>query len=363
MDDIDEMVNAAQVVAQWRLPRARSVAVVTNSGGTAALAADELGDSDIKIVESMEISAENDLMTDRWIAAGGERGVAIADLGKRRSGGEFDAAREVLHCLAERRDVGVAIIAVGPTVDLTSWGQVIVEAVSSSSMPIVVAVLPGSAADGLRRLLSASGIVFMDSLSGAIRVAKGILDGIDHEVGDDEGVTAQKDVRSEWETSGQIQAAEIVDPILERFKRWMPPERKVSDHEGSIAATKELGYPLVIKATDIPVAHRGVAGLVEVGVRSERRAAASHRDHWPACDRHRRIEFAQFYNPNRRGSRPRTSGWSGWIRLRGRHCGRNQEASSRKSMTAWLSVSLPIRWKKRRRLPSRHCDWLQPTSG
>jgi succinyl-CoA synthetase beta subunit len=109
----------------------------------------------------------------------------------------------------------------------------------------------------------------MDSLSGAIRVVKGILDGIADEVGDDEGATPHKDVGSEWETSGQILAPEIIDPILERFKNWMPPERKVSDHEGSVAAAKELGYPLVIKATDIPVAHRGVAGLVEVGVRTE----------------------------------------------------------------------------------------------
>jgi acetyltransferase len=268
--DYDELIEQTQLLLHAPLPAGRRVGVVSHSGGIGAHLSDLLG------VEGLEVPPFAEA-TRRCIAEVlGERGSAgnPADLTTFTFGPTLEP---ILEALIADPGLDALLLATQGTDELAGR---IVAASRSTSKPIAH-VWTGSqtATEGLPTLRAAGIPVFALPTGGARGLA---------------ALVRRAEARARQATPAPQALAGThgrLDPTLSgalsepQSKRLLagwgiqaPPERLCSSVEDALAAARELGYPVVVKASSPALPHKSDLGLVRLDLRADGEVEQAYHD-------------------------------------------------------------------------------------
>jgi acyl-CoA synthetase (NDP forming) len=270
VDDLDELFEVAELLGHGRLPKGRRAFVVTDSGGEANLVADharwqglELPRPSPRLVERLQARWPNFSYignpVDPW-------GVDA----------DFEPLYEEILRGAAEEDVDIVAVALDK---VTPWagenelelgvaaGRSLADATSTrDKIPVFLTLhATGPAAEQVRKPLRAEGVPLLHGLRPAlVALAKAAWwrawrprspVAHDHEPAP---VTYFEDgpILSE-RASRQVLAAYGI-PVVEGVV--------APDEDAALAVADRIGYPLVMKADTLAVAHKAAAGLVITGV-------------------------------------------------------------------------------------------------
>ena len=273
VDTLEQLFDTAQVLSHQPLPQGRRLAIVSNGGGPAILAADACDSFGLEVPELSEA-----LQAELRALSSPEATVRNPiDLVASASAHHFDAALRAL--LASDEVDAVLAIFVPPMVTNTDDVARAIVGAADGSKPVVACFLgqegvPESLRDDGRAIPS---FAFPESAVRAIgRVAEhaawlrrepGIvpdLPGIDLEAGGavvDAFLTAHPD-------GGWLDAEDALR-LVRAFGVPVVASRQVHSADEAVAATRALGLPVALKAASGALVHKTDVGAVRLGLASD----------------------------------------------------------------------------------------------
>jgi len=262
--DLDQFPSMVASALLGHFPTVDAIAVVTNSGGAAAIAADradELGvplavlgaKAQAKVLENLPAFAHG-------LPVGNPIDVTAQSMQR-----PF-AMVDIADALAEDPAVGGVILAVpssgGPNGG--TWVDRMIELTHSSPKPIVAVILAGQEADGLRDRLRAGGVPVMSSPAAAVEalhlLRRFALAPTSAEIGQvaPSALPSIPLPTSFTENSTLAWLAQYGVPVAEQRLVATAPEAAI--------AADEVGYPVAVKISSPDILHKTEVGGVILGL-------------------------------------------------------------------------------------------------
>lgn len=273
--DLDQFPPTVAAALLGHFPTVDAIAVVTNSGGAAAIAADradELGvplaqlgaEVQARVKENLPEFAQNQPVVNPIdvTAQSMQRPFAMVD---------------IVDALVSDPAVGGAIHAVpssgGPHGG--QWVDRMIELVHTSPKPIVSVILAGQESDGLRARLRAGGVPVLSSPAAAVetlallrRFARAATsDEIAASVAPDSTAIALPQATTENATLTWL--AEYGIPVAQ--------QRLAAGPDEAVTAADAIGYPVAIKISSPDIPHKTEVGGVALGLTDAESVAAATR--------------------------------------------------------------------------------------
>lgn len=264
VDDIDELVDTAWLLARQLPGAVDEIAVYCSSGGAAALTADMIGQHRIGLTQFRPETTR--VLSDKfpsYAAVGNPVDTTAAILAQR---GLFD---ETL--LEVCRDPGVALtvlpIAIEYGAVTVEIAQAVLRVQARSPVPILPIWMSDRTSEGFD-LYVRHGIVPARSVGKAIKAVRRWLD---------HGRWRRRPDRLDWQPWPTLGLTPQPGPPLHmtehEAKRWLarhgvpvPESALATSREEALAAAQVLGYPLVAKVASADIAHKTEVGGVAVGL-------------------------------------------------------------------------------------------------
>jgi acyl-CoA synthetase (NDP forming)/GNAT superfamily N-acetyltransferase len=260
-----DLFAVARVLLHQPIPKGRRVAVICNSKGATTLAVDACERAGLEPAHTIAMT---------WQAGPGDYRSAVA------SG-------------LSREDVDAVVVVYAPPIQerRTDVGAAVAESIAAharsgeDAKPVVATFLGG----GLQPTFSTDAVTIpLFEFPGDAARVLGLIAQHGEWLGRDEGVVFDVD-------PGEVQTARaVVDSILAREPRgaWLDRDEaatlfraagfNVADHrtidsdEDAIAAARDLGYPVVLKATGVERFHRGEGGGVALDLHDDDAVRSSY---------------------------------------------------------------------------------------
>ncbi|HEV2282416.1 MAG TPA: acetate--CoA ligase family protein [bacterium] len=264
-DDPDGMILAADVLGRWRAPGADRVAVLSPSGGGAAVAVDRVTEAGIGLA-ALQPGTKQAL---REILLPPQADNPI-DLGGRRDGDPVATAERAMSLLAGDAGVGAVLVALTTVPLYEDTTRALASAGLRSGKPVLFAVTPGSAADGPRRILRDLGCRYYDRLDDALRVAK--LWVAYHRTPPGVPAAARRPALAAGarEMLRRLPAGALTAPevraVLDAYGIPVAEEQVAAGVEEAVSAAASLGYPVALKALCRGLVHKSDVGAVHLGL-------------------------------------------------------------------------------------------------
>jgi acyl-CoA synthetase (NDP forming) len=263
MDDLDAMVLLASSLGRYPGRAVRSACLITTSGGGGAIASDRLAERGVPLTE---FAPATQAALTQWYSPGQANNPI--DLGGRLPGGEaVDVADTTMTIAADdpAHDVLLPLITTAPM--LANTVGKMADAAAARGKPCLFIMAPGHAADGARQALIERRIPFADSLDEAVRAVHawhtmpnaGVRPTVTRPVGLPE--TAPP-------VTGQLDPV-AVEGLLAAYGLPLVPQKICRDHASALAAAREMGFPVVLKAVAAALVHKSDAGGVVVNIATE----------------------------------------------------------------------------------------------
>jgi acyl-CoA synthetase (NDP forming) len=270
LDDFDAMVLLAAGLVRHPHRKVRSVAIVTTSGGAAAIAADRL--AAVGVALTRLAPATEAALAQHY--SPGQAGNPI-DLGGRLAGGEGDDVADITMALVAAdpaEDAALTLLTTSPT--MASTAAKLADAALAGGKPALFVMAAGAAADASRADLVQRGVPFTDSLDEAIRALCGWIE-----------CSAYQPPALPVRPPGQPAApprigsgaldADAVARLLTAYGLPVADQQLCADGDAAAAAAERLGYPVALKATGSGIVHKSEAGAVALGLASAAALAAA----------------------------------------------------------------------------------------
>ncbi len=288
-----DLLNVSMALDWLTPPSGNRVAIVTNSGGPAALASDSLSAQGLSLA-SINPEVQTELKSKLNPAA--QTANPVDMLGGATENEYAHALKLVLE--DENVDMALAILVPQALVDPSKVAEAIVGAAGSSEKPVVACLMGDVSIGEAHKILHANHVPMVDYpemtgvMLGALyrrslqQTSKDLVQGSEVKVNHHEAEKVFKEYPEKryW---GESQTRTVLNaygfPLV----------------EGGLAASKNevfklannLGYPLVMKAASDDILHKSDAGVVEVGIRNEKELEAAYQNI---------LEHAKAYNPDAR---------------------------------------------------------------
>jgi acyl-CoA synthetase (NDP forming) len=274
-DDIDIMAEAAAALSHWPVPARDAVAVMSSSGGGAAVLADRLAASGIPVAT---LSRSTVASLSRALNPIGRQ--AIIDFGRRQEGKPALDSAELCNVLMSDPAVGAGVFSLTVTPAMTERCEAVASAAKRQGKLIVATMFPGSATDDYIAPLRAGHIPCLPHVDSALRLLHLLRQAYP---GSAPGPSARRASVSGAarhtrgrRLSGGWMPMEGVVALLAEFGVPQPPAGFATSAEAAVALAERLGYPVVLKAVIPGVVHKTDAG----GVALDLRDAARVRTAW-----------------------------------------------------------------------------------
>jgi len=264
-DDPDGMILAADVLGRWRARGEDGLAVLSPSGGGAAVAVDRVTEAGIRLA-ALQHGTKQALL-EILLPPQADNPV---DLGGRRDGDPIATAERAMSLLAGDAGVGAVLVALTTVPFYEDTTRALASAGLRSGKPVLFAVTPGSAADGPRRILRELGCRYYDRLDDALRVAK--LWTAHHRTppGSPSAAVRPALAADAREMLRRLPAGTLTAPevraVLEAYGIPVARESVAAGVEEAVAAAESLGYPVALKALCRGLVHKSDAGAVRLGL-------------------------------------------------------------------------------------------------
>jgi acetyl coenzyme A synthetase (ADP forming)-like protein len=277
-DTLEELFDVANLLAHQPMPRGRRVAILTNAGGPAIMAADACEARGLQIVS---LGEETRAALREFLPAAASVGNPV-DMLASASGEHYRRAIELL-----LRDEGVdslLVIFIPPLVTETAEVAAALRAATRETFgkPVLASFMAAQGAPP--ELGTIPAYVFPESAATAL--ARAVLHG-EWRARPAGGTPTLADIR-------RCDAQAVVEHVVERGGGWLEPTEaqevvraygikvaeivSVTREDDAVAAADAMGYPVVLKASGPGILHKSDVGAVKVGIAD----AASLRDCWRA---------------------------------------------------------------------------------
>jgi acyl-CoA synthetase (NDP forming) len=258
--ELDDLVPMTAAAVLGKLPSTDGFAVVTSSGGAAAMSADradEVGDplADLGPETQRLVAAELPSFAQGEVVRNPID--VTAQSMQRRT-----AALTIAQALVDDPAVGAVVYALpsGGGADGVPWTQELVQLVRNSPKPVVSVILSGQESDRLRGDLRAGGVPVLSSPARAVDALHALrrlaLTPVTTAEGTDtEPVVPLPNRSSEHAALAWLGAhgVPVVEPIL------------AADPAAAVAAADKVGYPVAVKISSPDIAHKTEVGGVVLG--------------------------------------------------------------------------------------------------
>ncbi|MCC7273350.1 MAG: acetate--CoA ligase family protein [Alphaproteobacteria bacterium] len=260
-DDPDGMVRAADLIRRWPRPPGAGIGVLSPSGGGSGIGVDRVSEAGLRVAELC--AATKGKLLQVLLPPQADNPI---DLGGRRSGDSVGVAGQCAAIMAGDPDVGIMFIVLTTVPFYEATTKALAEAALASGKPVVVAVTPGSAADGPRRVLREVGCPYFDTV--------------------DDGLRALRLLTARHESLALPPAAErpagpapagpppaagrLTEPeakaLAARYGVPVTRETLAASADAAVAAAAAIGYPVVLKGVARALVHKSDMGVVRLGL-------------------------------------------------------------------------------------------------
>jgi acyl-CoA synthetase (NDP forming) len=270
-DDIDIMAEAAAALTRWPVPEPKSVAVMSSSGGGAAVLADRLDSAGLEIATLRPGTVSSIALTLNPIGRS-----AVIDFGRRQEGRPPLDSAALCNTLMADPGVGAGLFSLTVTPAMTERCEAIVAAAHEQGKLIVATMFPGSATGDCMKVLRAGDIPCLPHIDSAVRLLKLLWQA---------GPSRPDRVRKIGERTARRRPAagtrlpwlpvDEAMALLDRYGIPCPPGSLATSKEEAVARATELGFPVAMKIADPALVHKSDAGGVILNVADAGAVAAS----------------------------------------------------------------------------------------
>jgi acetyl coenzyme A synthetase (ADP forming)-like protein len=294
VDTIEELFDAANILARQPIPAGNRVGIVTNAGGPGILAADALEANGLVIPELS--AALQEQIGARLPAEASSRNPV--DLIASGGPGEFEHATSLLLESGEVDAVMVIYVPVSPEGARDVAGAIARSQRSHEGEVTMLSVFmqTGDAAQHIGGTDGGRAVpTFLFPESAALALARAVRHGEWRQR--DPGVEARLDGAVETEIRGLVEAAlssvpdeggwldpDTVDLILEKAGFRVPRSKFVAVEDEAVKAAAELGGPVVLKVVSESALHKSDVGGVVLGVEGDDEVRRAFRQVTTAVD-------------------------------------------------------------------------------
>ena len=286
VQDYDELLEVAQLMAHNRKPQKRGIAVVSHSGGISSLTADMLGVAGLELPALSTAARDgiNGILKDfGWAAnpadvTGFARGEHFPQIMRHMidepevgtlviaSAGAGDQGEQVVD-LRNRTDKNVAFFFTASRNDAAALGKL-----KSANIPIFYS--PQKLASGLKSLIDYH--AWRDDYLAAGRASALPLTRSQATAVDEKLRAPGRSTLSESESKAVIAAWGIAGAR----------EVLATSAGGAVEAAQQLGYPVALKVDSPDIPHKTEAGVVRLGLRSEDEVRSAYDDVMASAKKH-----------------------------------------------------------------------------
>lgn len=267
-DSAEAAVLCADALARHGAPKAEGLAVVSSSGGAAVLASDAVATERRLAVARLSAPTRDALaeMTDDPSAA------AMIDFGGFRRPFVLGEIVRTLNLLADDPAVGAMVYVMTPQPLMDEIAEAIA-ALEARGVPVAMVSTAGSVARTAHAALRARGIPVHTGMDDALRVLRALFDHRRSRESDRAGAAVAVDAAAVAAATRGLGPGLLTEPEAERLlaAAGVPfaAGRLVGDLDGALAAARDIGYPVVLKAVARGLVHKSDAGAVSVGIADE----------------------------------------------------------------------------------------------
>lgn len=272
-DDIDIMAEAAAALTRWPVPAPRSVAVMSSSGGGAAVLADRLDSAGVQIATLRPGTVSSIAQTLNPIGRS-----AVIDFGRRQEGRPPLDSAALCSTLMADPGVGAGLFSLTVTPAMTERCEAIVAAAHEQGKLIVATMFPGSATGDCIKVLRAGDIPCLPHIDSAVRLLKLLWQagpsgpGRARKIGER---TARRRPATGTGTGLPWLPVDEAMALLDRYGIPCPPGALAASKQEAVARATELGFPVAMKIADPALVHKSDAGGVILNVGDADAVAAS----------------------------------------------------------------------------------------
>ncbi|WP_342641415.1 acetate--CoA ligase family protein [Rhodoligotrophos ferricapiens] len=262
LDDPDGMLLLADMLVRYGPPKGDGIGVFSPSGGGAGIGVDRIAESGLRLAELRPETKERlrglllPPQADNPIDLGGRLGPDVA--------GSSD---EIIEVFAGDPDVSASLIMLTTTPRYEAAATEIARGFMAAGKPFVLAVMPGSAADGVRQALREISCPFVERVDDAIRMLKGYMSLLERHVASTAPQRPAGLPSSPQVLSGPLLEHEV-KALLQAYGVPVAQEAFSPNPDEAVSAAERIGYPVVMKVVAEGLVHKSDIGGVRLNITS-----------------------------------------------------------------------------------------------
>lgn len=280
VDSLQEQNDVAMALATQPLPYGNRVAILTNAGGPAALAADELARRGLKLAE---ITNETQEALRDVVPPGAQLGNPVDMLGGPDADMYSAAGRILLE--DDGVDMLMAIFVPQAITPVIAVAQHVVQTANTVDKPVICCLVGGESIPESMRLLNTSGVPCYQDPNRAGRALGGLHQyaqlrsrpDLTPERIDDVDVGKVREILNQaWQKEGAgFLDAHTASRVVEAYGIEVPPSDLASTVSEAVRIAEKIGYPVAMKLIAKDVIHKADVGGIALNVGSSDAVRAS----------------------------------------------------------------------------------------
>lgn len=280
VDSLQEQNDVAMALATQPLPYGNRVAILTNAGGPAALAADELARRGLKLAE---ITNETQEALRDVVPPGAQLGNPVDMLGGPDADMYSAAGRILLE--DDGVDMLMAIFVPQAITPVIAVAQHVVQTANTAHKPVICCLVGGESIPESMRLLNTSGVPCYQDPNRAGRALGGLHQyaqlrsrpDLTPERIDDVDVGKVREILNQaWQKEGAgFLDAHTASRVVEAYGIEVPPSDLASTVSEAVRIAEKIGYPVAMKLIAKDVIHKADVGGIALNVGSSDAVRAS----------------------------------------------------------------------------------------
>jgi len=277
---VSDLLNVSMTLDMQNQPQGRRVAIITNSGGPAALASDSLAEHHMSLA-AISASSQKTLREKLNPAA------QVANPVDMLGGANEDEYAHALNVCLNDPGVDMALSILVPTslVNTEKVAQAMADAAHKTNKPVIACMMGADCVSEARLILHRGKVPMVDfpemtgvmfaSLAGRTG-SSGAVEKVEGSpfTGDKKGVAQILSGNSARKVCGEHDTR----PIMEAYGISLVPGELAGGDDEALQAAGRLGYPVVLKVASGDVLHKSDAGAIKVGIRAEEELKAAIRE-------------------------------------------------------------------------------------
>ncbi len=274
VESLQEQNDVAMVLATQPLPIGNHVAILTNAGGPAALAADELAHRGLGLAQ---ISEETQLALHDVVPDGAQLGNPVDMLGGPRAE-MYSAAGQIL--LEDPNvDMLMAIFVPQAITPVSKVAQHVVKTAHDNNKPVICCLVGGESIPEAVRILNTSGVPCYQDPNRAGRALGGLYDYVQLRNRPDLTPEPINDIEIErvrtildrvWRQDGEgFLDAQTASEVANAYNIKVPPSALATTPSKAVEIANRIGYPVAMKLIARDVVHKADVGGIALDLTSE----------------------------------------------------------------------------------------------